>query len=114
MMNGKNYLMWLPLAIQESHGGSAIHRETFFVYEAFSRDIVWEGEVEVFEITGHPTAKRCYDWLQGKDLDDQGERFVTILEIPPVVSPETAVRTSVVSNSKNSESSTKFAAYAQH
>ena len=114
MMNRKNYLTWLQIAIQESHGCSAIHRETFFVYEAFSGDIVWEGEVEVFEITGHPTAKRCYGWLQGKGIDDQGERFVTILEIPPVVSPEIAVRTSIVSNSKNSESSTKFAAYAQH
>lgn len=71
---------------------------------------VWEGEVEVFKITGHPTAKRCYGWLPGKGIDDQGERFVTILEIPPVVSPETAVRTSVLSDSKNSESFTKSVA----
>lgn len=32
--------------------------------------------------------------------DDDGERFVAVAEIPPVVSPETAVRASIVADSK--------------
>jgi hypothetical protein len=31
---------------------------------------------------------------------DEGERFVTVLEIAPVVSPETVVRVAIVAESK--------------
>jgi hypothetical protein len=64
----------------------------------FLNKITWEGVVEVFDITGHPKAKRCYAWVHnalnfetGKDED----QFVTVLEIPPVDSPQTAVRASI-------------------
>lgn len=55
------------------------------------------GNVEVFELHGHPKAKRAYAWSHKDGPDDSGERFVTVLEIPPVVSPETAVKVAVAS-----------------
>jgi hypothetical protein len=58
----------------------------------FGQSVAWEGVVEVFNLTGHPKAKRCYAWsYQG----NKEEQFVTVLEIPPVVSPQTAVRASI-------------------
>jgi len=56
--------------------------------------------VEVFDITGHPKAKRAYGWSHKAGKDDQEERFVTVLEIPPVVSPETAVKVAIAAEVK--------------
>lgn len=59
--------------------------------------MVWEGVVEVFKIDGHPKAKRCYAW----SYQDKGEtQFVTALEIPPVTSPQTAVKAVIASQSR--------------
>jgi hypothetical protein len=45
----------------------------------------------------HPKAKRCYAW----SYQDKGEtQYVNVLEIPPVVSPQTAVRAAIVADSK--------------
>jgi hypothetical protein len=32
------------------------------VHETFQGQTVWAGEVEVFDLVGHPKAKRCYAW----------------------------------------------------
>jgi hypothetical protein len=57
-----------------------------------SLDDQWEGVVEVFDITGHPHTKRCYAWSFPEGTET---RFVTVLEIPPVESAQTAVRASI-------------------
>jgi hypothetical protein len=40
--------------------------------------------------------KREYARSHADAKDDQGERFVTVLEIPPVDSPPTAVKVTIV------------------
>jgi hypothetical protein len=35
---------------------------------------------------GHPKAKRAYGWSHPEGKEDKDERFVTVLEIPPVKS----------------------------
>ena len=52
--------------------------------------MVWHGEVEVFDLTGHPKAKRCYGWTYGEP-----EEFITILELPPVTDAPSAVKVGV-------------------
>jgi hypothetical protein len=37
-----------------------------------------QGEVEVFDLNGHPKAKRCYGWSHPEGPDNKGERFVTV------------------------------------
>lgn len=69
--------------------------------EAFRGETLWKGDVEAFAITGHPKAERCYAWSHADGKTDSDERFVAVLEIPPVESPETAVRASIVADSKN-------------
>jgi hypothetical protein len=63
----------------------------------FGSQVAWEGIVEVFNIVGHPEAKRCYAWSY---KGDGGDQFVTVLEIPPVDSPNTAVRVSIASQAR--------------
>jgi len=58
------------------------------------------GDVEVFDLTDHPKAKRAYAWSHIDGKDDQDERFVAVLEIPPVKSAETAVRVQIVKDAK--------------
>jgi len=70
------------------------------VHEVFNGQTVWQGEVEVFDLTGHPKAKRCYAWSHLDGEKDERERFVAVLEIPPVESAETAVRVQIVKDAK--------------
>ena len=82
------------------HGCGAVHRDTVPVHEVFRGQTVWRGEVEVFDLNGHPKAKRAYGWSHPHGAGDSEERFVTVLEIPPVESAVTAVRASIVSDLK--------------
>ena len=82
----------LRTAIETMHLCNAIHERSVPVVEMFGKKTVWEGVVESFELAGHPKANRCYAW----SYKDKGEtQYVNVLAIPPVVSPETAVRASL-------------------
>jgi hypothetical protein len=70
----------------------ADHFETVAVVEIFRQQIVWEGAVEVFNLKGHAKAKRAYGWAY---KDGEENRFVAVLEIPPVDSANTAVRLAI-------------------
>jgi hypothetical protein len=45
-------------AIRNLHGCEATFVESIPVHEAFHGKTVWDGEVQVFSLTGHPTG-RC-------------------------------------------------------
>ena len=92
MANKQDYLARLQVAVSQLHDCGAIWRETVPVHEVFQGKTVWQGDVEVFDLTGHPKAKRAYAWSHPEGDDNKGERFVTVLEIPPVDSPQTAVK----------------------
>jgi hypothetical protein len=99
-VTNKNYLARLQTAIKHLHGCGATWRESVPVHEVFRGQTIWKGEVEVFDLEGHPNAKRCYGWSCPDGPENKGERFVTVLENSPVVSPQTAVRASIVDDSK--------------
>ena len=48
--------------------------------ETFQGKTVWEGDVEVFDLIGHPKAKRCYAWAYDVET---GSRTLAVLELPP-------------------------------
>jgi len=87
----------VQVAIQHLHNCGATWRETVPVHEVFQGKTVWNGHVEVFDLTNHPKAKRAYAWSH---REGKGERFVTVLEIPPVESAKTAVQASIMADSK--------------
>lgn len=84
-------------AVESAHQCWARHSKSVPVSEKFQGKTVWEGIVEVFEIDGHAKAKRCYAWSYN---DGKGDQFVTVLGLPPVTSPETAVKVYVASLGK--------------
>jgi hypothetical protein len=92
----QNYIEELKVAIRYLHGGEATHVESVPVKETFQGKTVWEGIVEVFDLRGHPAASRVYAWAHATDDKMHPKRHVTVLHIPPVISPETAVRAAIV------------------
>ncbi|MDE2107548.1 MAG: hypothetical protein KGL39_60705 [Patescibacteria group bacterium] len=99
-MNRQDYIARLQVAVQQLHKCGAIHRQTVPVQEVFEGRTIWQGHVEVFDLNGHPKAKRAYAWSHREGKNDDGERFVAVLEIPPVESPETAVKVAIAAEVK--------------
>jgi hypothetical protein len=97
-VNKSDYIARVQVAIMQMHNCGATWRESVPVQEVFKGKMLWQGEVEVFDLTGHPKAKRAYGWSHPEDDKNNRERFVTVLEIPPVDSPETAVKISIMSD----------------
>ena len=91
MANKEQYLRRLQILIEQLHKCGTAHQRTAEVHELVEGRTVWRGEVEVFDLHGHARAKRCYGWLHKDKEDDQEGRLITVLEIPPVSSPQTAV-----------------------
>ena len=79
-------------AVETIHGCKAVHSGSAAVIELFQGEVAWDGLVETFDLTGHPKAKRCYAWSY---REGEGTQFVTVLELPPVDSPETAVKVAI-------------------
>jgi hypothetical protein len=97
----KAYIERLIQVICHLHKSDAIHVSSVPVTELFQGRTIWKGVVEVFDLTSHPKAKRAYAWSHKAGKDDSDERFVAVLEIPPVNSPETAVKVAVAAEVKN-------------
>lgn len=99
-MNKQDYIARLQVAVQQLHNCGANYRETVPVQEVFQGRTIWEGDVEVFDLYSHAKAKVCYAWSHMDGKDDKDERFVTVLQIPPVISPETAVQVAIAAEVK--------------
>lgn len=104
MANKSDYLARLQLAVSQLHDCGAVWRESVPVHEVFRGQTVWRGEVEVFDLNSHPKAKRAFAWSHPAGKDDKDERFVAVLEIPPVESAVAAVRASIVADQKQNKS----------
>jgi hypothetical protein len=102
--NKQDYLARVQVAVSQLHNCGAAWRQTVPVHEVFRGETVWQGEVEMFDLTGHPKAKRAYAWSHREGENDEGERFVTVLEIPPVESAVMAVRASIMADAKKRKS----------
>ena len=86
-------------AIRHMHGCEATWVESVGVHErAPSGDTVWEGEVQVFELEGHPGADRAYAWSEA--TEGEKRRFYAVLEAEPVTSAATAVRASILAGAQ--------------
>ncbi|MDB6123564.1 MAG: hypothetical protein JWQ71_2557 [Pedosphaera sp.] len=82
------------------HKADSTYVESVPVREIFQGKTVWKGVVEVFDLRGHPKATRCYAWSHKAGKDDSDERFVAVLDIPPVVSPQSAVKVAIAAEVK--------------
>jgi hypothetical protein len=83
----------LKQAVERMHGGTATSVESVAVKETFQGDTVWEGVVHIFELAGNPLATSAYAW----STEEGGKnRFIAVLHVPPVDSPQKAVQAAIV------------------
>lgn len=85
-------------AIRNLHGCGSTWIESVPVRETHEGAVVWDGEVQVFDLDGHPSAKRAYAWSHA--TEGTKRRFVAVLHTGPVDSPVAAVRTSIVAEQR--------------
>ena len=72
--------------------------ESVAVVETFQGKTVWEGDVEVFRVRGHPQATHAYAWTY--DGDDGKPHHLAVLGVPPINSAQDAVKAAVVAHIK--------------
>ena len=100
-----DYIAELQSVFLKLHGCDAEYVESVPVVEEFQGQTVWQGDVEVFDITGHPKATRGYGWGY-TTTESGGRRYFTVLELPPVDSPQTAVKAAIMSEIQNAKKKT--------
>lgn len=79
-------------AIRITHGCESLHVDSVPVKQALEGETTWEGTVEIFELVGHPEAKRAYAWSYQEGDEN---KIIAMLEVPPVDSPESAVKAAI-------------------
>jgi hypothetical protein len=84
-------------AVEKAAECPAKHLESVTVVEGYQGEMIWAGVVEIFALEGHAKAKRAYGWQIGNGPD---AKFTAVLEIPPVDSPNTAVRAAIAAEAK--------------
>jgi hypothetical protein len=85
----------IQLAVEKAAGCPAQYLRTALVIEGWKEEIVWQGEVEVFTLNGHPTAKVAFGWKHFF-----GDDFIAVVGLPPIESPNAAVREVIVAKAR--------------
>lgn len=77
--------------IEQRHGGIAIHARSVPVSGRLEDGTSFDAVVHVFDLHGFPSPARAYGWLAVGERPGT-RRLFTALQVPPVTSPEIAVR----------------------
>jgi hypothetical protein len=101
-----DYIAELQAVFLKLHNCDADYVETVPVVEEFQGETIFQGDVEVFDLVGHAKAKRGYGWGY-TTTESGGRRYFTVLELPPVDSPQTAVKAAIMSEIQNARKKTK-------
>jgi hypothetical protein len=104
------YIERLKDAIEQLHHCRAGWIGTGPVKEMLDGKTIWEGSVETFVLIGHPKAKHAYAWSQKDRAGNGEERCVSVLAVPPVDSPQAAVKAAVTDKMKRKKSPEKTSA----
>jgi hypothetical protein len=89
----------LQKVVEQIHNCKAHFIKSMPILETFEEQIVWQGTVHIFDIQDNPLTNRCYAWSSPIEGSNK-RRFYAVLNIPPVDSPEKAVRASIVHDYK--------------
>src|SRR5690242_11608328 len=89
----------LKRAVESQHGCTAMPIQSVPIKEKFGGETVWEGTVYIFSIHGHPQAKRAYAWSSPIEGSEK-RRFFAVLHLPPITSPQDAVRAAIVAEQR--------------
>ena len=93
MARQNEYLVELQKVIERKYQCSATHRETVLVEEkAGQNETVWNGFVEIFNLSGHKETNVCYAWQR---IGIGGIRTFTVLGSAVIDSPNRAVQAAI-------------------
>ena len=84
-------------AVETQHECLGTFRQVVRVIEQSEGETVWDGEVFVFDLIDHATAKIAYGWSEPVPGSANRRFFYAVLHAGPVDSPEKAVRAAIVS-----------------
>jgi len=96
----REYIERIKSVILHLHGCQSSWMESVTVQEIFCGLTAWMEDVEVFAPPGLSKAKKACAWSHADGKDDKEQRFVTGLEIPPVDSPQTAVKVTIAAEAR--------------
>ncbi len=85
----------LRKAVEHMHPCRASWLKSELVQDKFQGRTAWNGIVQVFELSDHPSATRCYAWSSPVEGSEK-RRFFAVLQIPPVETALDAVRAAIV------------------
>jgi hypothetical protein len=88
-------------AIRHLHGCESTWVESVPVREEHEGATIWDGEVQVFDLVGHPTSPRAYAWSY--PTTGTKRRFVVVLHVPGVDTPQKAVQFCIVQDFKRAQ-----------
>ncbi len=92
------------MAIEKQHGGTAVFYAVEAVDERKDGLPVWQGEIYVFDLEGHPTATRAYAWSSPIEGSTK-RRFFAVLHLGGIRSPVDAVRAAIVAEHRSERES---------
>jgi hypothetical protein len=107
VVNNRAYLERLQLAVERLHNCKAAGSATVPVREGFCGRPVWQGKVEVFDLTGPSKTSQARAWSCVDGKDDEHEGLVAFLEILSVELAVTTGRTPIVIDSKKGSTEAK-------
>lgn len=90
------YIQELHDAILRLHGAESKYLRSVPVTEKFQGKVVWDGTVEVFKLTGHPSASVAYAWAFDAEEPKPHREYVAVLRVAPVTTPKLAVRAAII------------------
>lgn len=85
----------LQRAVEGMHFCRATLAQSVPVREKFRGKIVWDGVVHIFDLEGHPEAKRAYAWSSPIEGSEK-RRIAAVLQLGAIKSPLDAVRAAIV------------------
>ena len=90
----------LKEVVENLHNCVASFIEDIAVIEKFENKTIWKGIVSIFNLKDHQQATKAYAWASPTE-NTKKHRYYAVLNIPPIDSPEKAVRASIVQDYKS-------------
>lgn len=95
------YIEELRDVIRRAHGVESKQVRSLAVKVTVQDKTVWDGIVEVFKLSGHPTATHAYAWSQDTNDPEHPRRHVAVLQLHPTQSAQDAVKAAMVQEFEN-------------
>ena len=87
----------LKQAVEQTEHCRATPVASARVTERWEGTTAWDGVVEIFKLEDHPTAHRAYAWRRWRGDSENDWDYTVVLGIPPVNSPQDAVKAYIAS-----------------